>query len=81
MVSPLGLSVATTWPRLLEGKSGIGVISRFDVSDLLKPSLPGWYGTGVSEPAGHDGYFVFGTTDQYVKFLVLATIDLHVDWP
>lgn len=54
---------------------------RFDVSDLLKPSLPGWYGTGVSEPAGHDGYFVFGTTDQYVKFLVLATIDLHVDWP
>ena len=34
MVSPLGLSVATTWPRLLEGKSGIGVINRFDVSDL-----------------------------------------------
>jgi hypothetical protein len=55
---------------------------RFDVSDLLKPStLPGWHGTGVSEPAGHDGYFVFGTTDRYVKFLVLATIDLHVDWP
>ena len=54
---------------------------RFDISDLLKPSLPGWYGTGVSEPAGHDGYFVFGTTDKYVKFLVLATIDLHVNWP
>jgi hypothetical protein len=55
---------------------------RFDVSDLLKPSaLPGWHGTGVSEPAGHDGYFVFGTTDRYVKFLALATIDLHVDWP
>ena len=54
---------------------------RFDVSDLLRPALPGWYGTGVAEPAGHDGYFVFGTTDQYVKFLVLGTIDLHVDWP
>jgi hypothetical protein len=55
---------------------------RFDVSDLLKPAaLQGWYGTGVSAPAGHDGYFVFGTTDRYVKFLVLATIDLHVDWP
>ena len=53
---------------------------RFDVSDLLKPALPGWYGTGVSEPAGHDGYLVFGTTDRYVKFLVLATIDLDVDW-
>jgi 3-oxoacyl-[acyl-carrier-protein] synthase II len=34
MISPLGLSVAATWPRLLEGKSGIGVINRFDVSDL-----------------------------------------------
>jgi hypothetical protein len=55
---------------------------QFDVSELLKPSaLPGWYGSGVSAPAGHDGYFTFGTTDRYVKFLVLATIDLHVDWP
>jgi hypothetical protein len=56
---------------------------RFDVSDLLKPgALPGgWQGTGVTAPAGHDGYFVFGTTDRYVKFLVLATIDLNVDWP
>jgi 3-oxoacyl-[acyl-carrier-protein] synthase II len=34
MISPLGLSVGATWPRLLDGKSGIGVINRFDVSDL-----------------------------------------------
>jgi hypothetical protein len=56
---------------------------RFDVSDLLKPgALPGgWQGTGVTAPAGHDGYFVFGTTDESPKFLVLATIDLNVDWP
>jgi hypothetical protein len=54
----------------------------FDVSDLLAgDALPGWYGTGVTPPAGHDGYFVFGTTDEYVKFLVLATIDLEVHWP
>lgn len=53
----------------------------FDVSDLLSPALPGWYGTGVAEPVGHDGYFVFGTTDTSVKFLVLATIDLDVEWP
>jgi hypothetical protein len=54
----------------------------FDVSELLKPSaLPGWYGTGVTPPAGHDGYFTFETTDHYVKFRVLATIDLDVDWP
>ena len=54
----------------------------FDVSDILAGgALPGWYGTGVSAPAGHDGYFVFGTTDKYMKFLVLATIDIQVNWP
>ena len=44
-------------------------------------ALPSWYGTGVAAPAGHDGYFVFGTLDKYVKFYVLATIDVDVDWP
>jgi hypothetical protein len=54
----------------------------FHVSELLKAgALPPWYGTGVTPPAGHDGYVVFGTTDAYVKFLVLATIDLEIDWP
>jgi hypothetical protein len=53
----------------------------FDVSALLEnDALPGWYGTGVTSPPGHDNYFVFGTTDSYVKFLVLATIDLEVHW-
>ena len=55
---------------------------RFDVSDILAHgALPSWYGTGVAAPAGHDGYFVFGTTDKYVKFFVLATLDIDVDWP
>lgn len=55
---------------------------RFDVSKILSQgSLPGWYGTGFTAPAGYDGAFVFGTTDEYVKFLVLATIDINVDWP
>jgi hypothetical protein len=64
-------------------RHGASAGGRFDVSDLLKPgALPGgWQGTGVAAPAGHDGYFVFGTTDHHVKFLVLATIDLNVDWP
>jgi hypothetical protein len=54
----------------------------FDVSTLLSQgALPSWYGTGVTPPAGHDGYFVFGSTDRYVKFLVLATIDIQVHWP
>jgi hypothetical protein len=54
----------------------------FDISDLLaKGALPPWYGTGVTPPAGHDGYFVFGTGNTYVKYFVMATIDLRVDWP
>jgi hypothetical protein len=69
---------AGTGPTLDQWAAAGGV---FDVSDLLEgDALPGWYGTGVTPPAGFDGYFVFGTTDRYVKFLVLATIDLHVDW-
>jgi 3-oxoacyl-[acyl-carrier-protein] synthase II len=34
LVTPLGMSVPTTWRRILEGKSGLGPIARFDVSDL-----------------------------------------------
>jgi hypothetical protein len=54
----------------------------FDVSELLEQdALPGWYGSGLTPPPGHDGYFSFGTTDRSVKFLVVGTIDLRVDWP
>ena len=54
----------------------------FDLRDILTPgALPGWYGTGVTPPSGHDGYFVFGPGDRYVKILVLATVDLDYDWP
>jgi hypothetical protein len=53
----------------------------FDLSDILSGVLPGWYGTGVAKPAGHDGYFVFGPGDRYVKILVLATVDLDYEWP
>ncbi len=66
-------------PSALQWASAGG---RFDVSKILaRGALPFWFGTGVTAPAGHDAYFVFGTTDRYVKFLVLATIDLDVDWP
>ncbi|OWJ67139.1 beta-ketoacyl-ACP synthase II [Inquilinus limosus] len=34
MVTPLGAGVKTNWDRLIAGKSGIGAISTFDVSDL-----------------------------------------------
>jgi hypothetical protein len=54
---------------------------RFDLGDILSPTLPGWYGSGVTPPPGHDGYFMFGPGDRYVKILVLATVDVHYDWP
>ena len=53
----------------------------FRLADILTGALPGWYGTGVGQPTGHDGYFVFGPGDRYVKILALATVDLDYDWP
>ncbi len=34
MVTPLGSGVGHNWQRLIDGKSGIGAIQNFDVSDL-----------------------------------------------
>jgi hypothetical protein len=53
----------------------------FRLADILSGSLPGWYGTGVTQPPGHDGYFVFGPENDYVKIQVLATVDVDYDWP
>ena len=53
----------------------------FRLKDILSGALPGWYGTGASQPAGHDGYFAFQTGSTYVKFLVIATVDIDVEWP
>ena len=54
----------------------------FDLSEILEDgALPPWYGTGVTPPAGHDGYFVLSTRETYVEFLVLATVDIRIDWP
>jgi hypothetical protein len=53
----------------------------FRLADILSGVLPGWFGTGVSKPAGHDGYFIFGPADDYVKIQVLATVDLDYEWP
>ncbi|QJR15206.1 beta-ketoacyl-ACP synthase II [Usitatibacter palustris] len=34
VVSPVGIGIATAWPNLLAGKSGVGPITRFDASLL-----------------------------------------------
>jgi 3-oxoacyl-[acyl-carrier-protein] synthase II len=44
-VNPLGLSVETYWEGLLNGRSGIGKITRFDASDLpcqIAGEIPGF---------------------------------------
>ena len=54
----------------------------FDLSTILAGgALHPWYGTGVSPPPGHDGYFILSTSGTYIKFLVLATVDIQIDWP
>ncbi|MND07665.1 hypothetical protein D3C83_298020 [compost metagenome] len=39
-------------------------------------ALPPGYGTGL--PAGHDGYAIFETTDNDLKFRVYATVDVRL---
>ena len=34
VVTPLGLNVETTWPRLLKGESGVRTVTRFDTTEL-----------------------------------------------
>lgn len=50
VISPIGLSLKDFWNSLIQGKSGIGPITRYDVSQyasripapspITKPSLP-----------------------------------------
>jgi 3-oxoacyl-[acyl-carrier-protein] synthase II len=35
MICPLGITMSTCWEAMLQGKSGLGVISKFDPSDCL----------------------------------------------
>jgi hypothetical protein len=63
---------------LIEQYADVG--GNFRLADILSGALPGWYGTGIAQPAGHDGYFVFGPGSKYVKILVLATVDLEYEW-
>ena len=55
---------------------------KFDLSTILAGgALHPWYGTGVTPPPGHDGYFILSTSATYIEFLVLATVDIQIDWP
>ncbi|TAN56031.1 MAG: beta-ketoacyl-ACP synthase II, partial [Rhodospirillales bacterium] len=58
MVSPLGCGVETTWSKLIEGRSGIKYIDRFDVSDLAAK-------VGGLIPMGKDDPLLFDA-DRFV---------------
>lgn len=53
VVSPLGASVATTWARLIAGKSGIVRNTRFDVTDYAA-KVAGLVPTKADDPEGFD---------------------------
>jgi 3-oxoacyl-[acyl-carrier-protein] synthase II len=59
MVTPLGCGVETTWQRILAGKSGIGRIEKFEVSDL-----PCQIGGQIPLGDGSDGSF---NADQWME--------------
>lgn len=58
LVTPLGVGVSTVWKALIEGKSGIARIARFDVADL-----PAQIAGMVPEGLRGDGQF---EADAYV---------------
>jgi hypothetical protein len=35
----------------------------------------------ISAGNGHDDYFILNTSGTYIKFLVLATLDIRIDGP
>lgn len=74
-------SVGDLWESVTLSGQHTKVGGTFRLADMLSGALPGWYGTGVSQPAGHDGYFVFGPNNDYVKIQVLATVDVDYEWP
>ncbi len=69
LVTPLGSGVEVSWSRLLEGRSGIRRIDRFDVSDL--PSRIAGLVPPEDEPGG------FAATD-YVEPRELRRNDLFI---
>jgi 3-oxoacyl-[acyl-carrier-protein] synthase II len=66
LVTPLGADVETTWQNLIAGKSGIGPITRFDVSDY-KAKI-----AGEVKPKDHEWGF---DPDKRVDFKVQRQVD------
>ncbi|MCW9039725.1 MAG: beta-ketoacyl-ACP synthase II, partial [Rhodospirillales bacterium] len=81
LVTPLGCGVETSWKRLINGESGIGPITMFDVSDLpakIAGEVPQGDGPGQFNPDNHvppkeqrrmDRFIIYGigAADEAIK--------------
>jgi 3-oxoacyl-[acyl-carrier-protein] synthase II len=69
LVTPLGEDVATTWQGLLDGRSGIGRITAFDISDFkvqVAGEIPAF------DPVGRFGARDARRMDRYAQFVMAA---------
>ncbi len=75
-VSPLGNDVETTWRNIVAGKTGIGLISRFDTTDFRTKI--------AAEVEGFDGNALFGRKearrmDLVTQYVMAATLQAIQD--
>jgi len=84
LVTPLGIGVESTWKAVLAGKSGVGLITRFDAKDLpsriaaeVKGFEPELY-MDRKEVRRNDLFIQFGLAGAY---LALKDAGLPVDQP
>ena len=70
LISPLGIGTAATWQGLMEGKSGIGPVTRFDVSDY--PSRIGGEVEGF-DPSLYVPKKELKKSDTFIHYALAAT--------
>jgi beta-ketoacyl-acyl-carrier-protein synthase II len=69
MITPLGHSVAETWDNILTGKSGVGIITRFDANDYnvrIAAEVKDW------QPERYVAAKEVRRTDTYQQFIHIA---------
>jgi len=70
MVSPLGLDLMSSWKAVIEGKSGVGYITHFDVSDYsvrIAAEVKGF------DPSNYIELKEVKKMDRFIHFAVAAT--------
>ena len=75
MVTPLGMGVAHNWKSILEGKSGIGPIEGFDVSDIscrIAGQVPTGEGDGALQMDDYIAPKDQRKLDKFIQFGLVA---------